>query len=99
MVDTSDYLDYLNEDYISSEELERERHAEELAKAKRLKLYEQAKAAKTGTECICPSCAKRFKKKSYQQAFCSNKGANNCKDYFWNRATVGRTHRAIIFTS
>ncbi len=56
--------------------------------------YEAAKAAKTGTMIECACCAKQFKKASHQQAFCSNKGRNNCKDVFWNRASPERTQRA-----
>lgn len=68
--------------------------AETLSGERRLALYNTAKAAKVGTECTCPSCAKQFKKKSYQQAFCCNKGANNCKDAFWNRANPERLQRS-----
>lgn len=59
-----------------------------------LPLYDAARKAKKGETCICPSCEKRFVKKSYQQAFCSNKGQGNCKDYFWNRADEKRAARA-----
>jgi hypothetical protein len=75
----------------------RECQAREIAKLHRLKLYDAAKAAKTGTECKCPSCGKTFTKKSYQQAFCSNKGRNNCKDRYWNRATNQRSERSMVF--
>lgn len=71
----------------------------DILKIQRLKLYEVAKAAKTGQSCKCPSCAKSFVKKSYQQAFCSNKGKNNCKDLYWNRASTQRSERAKIFSS
>lgn len=71
--------------------------AETLSGERRLALYNTAKAAKVGTECTCPSCAKQFKKKSYQQAFCCNKGANNCKDAFWNRANPERQQRAMKY--
>lgn len=91
-------LDDILEDCCTPDEKERERKAREIAKLQSLKLYETAKAAKTGTECTCPGCAKPFKKKSYQQAFCSNKGHNNCKDRYWNLASVERTMRAIAFT-
>lgn len=46
-------------------------------------LYRVAKAAKTGQEVQCPTCAKPFVKASYQQAFCSNRGPGNCKDAYW----------------
>lgn len=47
-------------------------------------LYEVAKAAAIGTTLECPGCRRQFTKTSYQQAFCSNKGAGNCKDAYWN---------------
>lgn len=47
--------------------------------------YAAAKAAKTGESVPCGFCARPFKKTSYQQAFCCNKGSGNCKDAYWNR--------------
>lgn len=76
----------------------REEKAVELSKMRVLSLYETAKAAKVGTQCTCAGCQKQFTKKSYQQAFCSNKGKGNCKDVFWNRAKPERTERAIHFS-
>lgn len=69
-----------------------------ISKERMLARYETAKAAKTGTMCTCPVCSKEFKKKSYQQAFCSNKGRNNCKDLFWNRASEQRMQRAKAYS-
>lgn len=69
-----------------------------ISKERMLARYETAKAATTGTMCNCPVCNKEFKKKSYQQAFCSNKGHNNCKDLFWNRANEQRVQRAQAYT-
>jgi hypothetical protein len=69
-----------------------------ISKERMLARYETAKAAKTGTVCTCPVCSKDFTKKSYQQAFCSNKGRNNCKDLFWNRASEQRLQRAKAYT-
>ena len=46
--------------------------------------YKKAKAAKVGEKITCPTCGKEFTKKSYQQAFCRNKGRDNCKDGYWN---------------
>lgn len=89
----SDWL----EDGRTADDDERDSIAAKLAGERRTQLYNAAKAAKTGAECVCPSCAKKFKKKSYQQAFCSNKGANNCKDSFWNRASPDRMQRATYF--
>lgn len=61
--------------------------------------YESNKKAKVGDTIVCPSCGKPFKKKSYQQAFCRNKGRNNCKDHYHNRASEKRLARAIALNS
>lgn len=46
-------------------------------------IYRSGKKAKAGSiiKCAGPMCGKKFKKKSYQQAFCCSR----CKDQFWNR--------------
>ena len=49
--------------------------------------YAENKAAKVGTELICPICGKTFTKKQWAQAFC----CNECKNTFWNRK--GDRHR------
>lgn len=49
--------------------------------------YGTAKAAKVGAAVRCPNpdCRKpAFQKRSYQQAFCCNRGQGNCKDAYWN---------------
>ena len=51
-----------------------------MKKTKRTIQYEANKAAKVGETIVCPICHEQFRKKSYQQAFCSTK----CKDDFWN---------------
>lgn len=56
-------------------------------------LYEVAKAARKGQRVNCPHCQVEFVKASHQQAFCSNHGAGNCKDAFWN--AKGPRKRAI----
>lgn len=45
---------------------------------------EAVKAAPTGASVECPQCRELFTKASYQQSFCSYKGAGNCKDAYWN---------------
>lgn len=55
--------------------------------------YTHAKDAKTGAVVHCPTYTKTFTKKSYQQAFCSNKGTANCKDRFWNHTIYSRIVR------
>lgn len=47
----------------------------------------------------CPTCGKRFLKRSYQQAFCRNKGKRNCKDRFHNLVSETRREQAIAFSS
>ena len=49
--------------------------------------YAQAKAAKVGDVCTCPSCNTTFIKESYQQIFCKSKGGTVCKDKYWNTIT------------
>lgn len=80
---------YLNAEWDREE---REEHA-----ARMPGLYKVAKAAKVGTMIVCPVCGKSFKKKSYQQAFCSNKGRGNCKDTYWNSTDEWRAMRARHF--
>jgi hypothetical protein len=46
--------------------------------------YEVARAAKTGEATNCPTCKVLLIKSNYQQVFCSNSGAGNCKDHYWN---------------
>lgn len=60
--------------------------------------YLAAKNAKVGetVKCGC-GCGRKFKKKSYQQAFFRNKGRNNCKDNYYNR-TPERVERTLIFS-
>jgi len=50
-------------------------------------LYENAKSAKVGSICKCPSCATEFAKTNHQQAFCKSKGGTVCKDKYWNTVT------------
>jgi hypothetical protein len=61
------------------------------------KAYKRAKAAKVGALVSCPVCGTSFRKKSYQQAFCRNKGRGNCKDRFWNLTDEERRDRALTF--
>ena len=57
--------------------------------------YEANKMVKVGDKICCASCSKKVVKKSYQSQFCSNKGKDNCKDYFWNRVDRKRFERAL----
>lgn len=56
--------------------------------------YAINKAAKVGATIACACCGKKFTKRSYQQAFCSNKGRDNCKDKYWNVTVPSRAARA-----
>ena len=49
--------------------------------------YEKNKAAKAGSDLICPVCGSHFTKKQWAQAFC----CNECKNKYWNRK--GDRHR------
>lgn len=60
-------------------------------------LYRRAKKLKVGVNIECPVCGRVFRKKSYQQAFCSNKGRGNCKDTYWNMVDENRSFRAQMF--
>ncbi len=55
--------------------------------AKIKELYENAKSAKVGSTCKCPSCGTEFEKTNYQQAFCKSKKGTKCKDKYWNLVT------------
>ena len=48
---------------------------------KKTNRYEINKSASVGEDIICPLCGIHFKKKSYQQAFCSKM----CKEKYWNK--------------
>lgn len=55
--------------------------------------YKEAGKAKIDDTIKCATCASRFKKKSYQSKFCSNKGRKNCKDRYWNMVDTSRLRR------
>jgi hypothetical protein len=57
--------------------------------------YRMAKGAKVGETVICPTCEKQFIKRSYQQAFCCNRGRGNCKDRYWNVTEDERRERTV----
>lgn len=91
-------IDEPHEDDWLQEEYARKKLIRQLVQHRSKEIYERAKAAKTGDTCTCAGCGKGFTKKSYQQAFCSNKGRGNCKDTFWNRASDERMARAKQFS-
>lgn len=64
-------------------EISRQENSDQATKARAR--YALAKASKTGQTIPCGFCARPFTKTSYQQAFCCNKGRQNCKDSYWNR--------------
>ena len=47
-----------------------------------------------GTTIRCACCGKRILKRNYQTQFCTNKGAGNCKDEYWNNVSEKRRKRA-----
>ena len=52
--------------------------------------YQNAKSAKVGELLTCPTCAERFRKKTYNQCFC----ASGCSDTFWNLTKPERLQAA-----
>ena len=56
-------------------------------------IYAVNKKKKVGELCVCagPLCNHKFRKKSYQQAFCRTK----CKDQFWNRVRFWRDESKV----
>lgn len=58
-------------------------------------LYDVAKAAKVGTEIICPVCKELHKKTTYHKVFCSNgkKSSKDCKSKYWNTIHPERLDR------
>lgn len=58
---------------------------------KMIKRYEDAKRALKGATVDCPSCGRKFAKKTAAQAFCKIP----CKDTYHNTVNPGRRARAI----
>ncbi|UES35611.1 hypothetical protein KKP3664_000072 [Citrobacter phage KKP_3664] len=58
-------------------------------------LYDVAKAAKVGTEIVCPVCKEKHKKTTYHKVFCSNgkKSRKDCKSKYWNTIHPERLDR------
>ena len=56
-------------------------------------LYQRAKEAKIGEECVCPSCGNKFVKTNRQQAFCKTKTGTKCKDKYWNTVTPHKRNK------
>ena len=50
--------------------------------------YQANKAAKVGSEIVCPICGTTFIKRQWQQAFC----CSECKNKYWN--SKGDRHKA-----
>lgn len=59
------------------------------------RLYDAAKAAKVGTEVICPVCKTKHIKTTYHKVFCSNgrKTSKDCKSKYWNTIHPERLDR------
>lgn len=93
--------DYTSEGYACEQPIEIERGLDESdleavaeTREEMNRLYRTAKEAKVGHQVTCPVCRRPFKKRSYQQAFCRNKGRGNCKDRYWNSVVETRSMRA-----
>jgi len=59
--------------------------------------YQRAKAAPVGALVTCPVCLTVFTKSTKAQAFCSCRGAGNCKDRYHNSTSEARRERARLF--
>ena len=70
------FADQLRSEYVD------ERYA---ALMRLRRLMRDARAASVGDTIRCAQCKKWITKKSYQTAFCSNKGRGNCRDRYHNR--------------
>lgn len=59
------------------------------------RLYEAGKAAKVGTEIVCPVCREKHIKTTYHKVFCSNgrKTRKDCKSKYWNMIHPERLDR------
>lgn len=94
MGDEADYLndqsDWGAEDAFYEEE--QERFYKGISDMQRRYIDNQRSAV--GTTIRCAACRRRILKKSYQTQFCSNKGAGNCKDKYWNVANEKRLYRS-----
>lgn len=56
--------------------------------------YKDNANSNIGTTIRCACCGKKIIKKNYNTQFCKNKGANNCKDNYWNNVSDKRRRRA-----
>lgn len=80
--------------YYDDSDCEREQNAFDVMIVDSMKShYEEAGRAKVGDTIKCATCASKFKKKSYQSKFCSNKGHRNCRDRYWNQVDPSRLRR------
>lgn len=58
--------------------------------------YRFARDQKIGRGIPCAYCGETFRKKTQAHAFCSNNGAGNCKDAFWQmKDEYGVTMRTV----
>lgn len=64
------------------------------------KQHSDNKNAVVGAWIICPTCGRIFKKRTYNQIFCSNgrtKKHGNCKDDYWNETDDKRKARKTLY--
>jgi len=59
--------------------------------------YKLATLAASGSLIACPTCGKKIAKAN-AKVFCSNKGAGNCKDRYWNTVSDKRRERAVEYS-
>jgi hypothetical protein len=77
------YYQDLDDDRYADVEAAHHERAFEASKVSTIE-YSIAKRAAVGSRTVCGACGRPFVKRSYQQAFCRNKGRGNCKDRYWN---------------
>lgn len=78
-------VDQNNMHDMDKNDLDRQKELDDMAL-----FYQNAKQANVGETLTCPTCAERFRKKTYNQCFCSS----GCRDTFWNLTKPERLQAA-----
>lgn len=74
-------------DAVDHRKAKRQNHPETMLEMKRFNEHRPV-----GAKINCPTCSAQITKSRYNTNFCSNKGAGNCKDAFY-QATQGDRHK------
>ena len=89
-----DGVDYGQEECYDIEDLEFNGFNAHSLADEYLRLYNKAKAAKVGSDILCPVCAAIHKKTTYHKVF----DKKSCKDTYWNTVDENRRDRAKFFS-